>query len=506
MSTFRPKLFQLNHTPLYRQEHWFELESDTLSYRRRYSRRYQDECEMVVEIIKSLSSETVISLPDILKFAPLLWNCELVIHYKPVQEPYTVTVLNTSFNRYFISLLKIVITGTGTDNDLIYQLKNCMYYAVTSFQKIKVKSSDSQITQALITTGERFLKTYECQTLKAKYMNDISERLHILYPESNKEYRQNLLNIVNTITQNQVQKTDVVLDDDPCKSYNLFVFDNPFKEIDEFKNIKKLKIYHRHTEDAPDAYVIASDIQNSWNPEELPLFKMTNRIVDVMSIVIECNGFDTSRIYASISHELVHALTLIKNKSQAYKTEADNTISREFDHWYNIATVYDHRVTPYGYPMHEIIGWLSELAYFCQTTEIEAHLDSAWAEYQKAKPDQKTVLDIIRHPYDFSFDELAEQLPVLYTYAHYYTKVQDLLEKNALTKFQEIYKDDIADILDILHKAKQYEHKSFEEILMYWKNIILEFLQKLGSIILNPTDPKHTKFINSLSRYKSKKF
>lgn len=322
--------------------------------------------------------------------------------------------------------------------------------------------------------------------------NRLEEALHIFNPNINSAYRNIIRNMVQTIT-GQSPDRYVKLYLLKTDEYAVYEFHKPFAGIPYFNIIDTLKIYYRHVDTNPDSVIICSpssgDAQE-FNNDELPLFETDNHLVKVMSIIMNVPVTNIAALTSAISHELQHALKLIRSEKQAQISNIDNKVYNDLiEYSTDLGKLSQNSmiITPYGYNRRDLVYYLAGFAYFCQPTEIEAHLESAYIEYKNSDITQDEVLIILRGMYDTDTDEAGQILIVLYNYLEYLDIIHKLTASSMRTdNFKKLYPKEYNKIIKILHQSKFLKGKSLFEILEYFKSKILEFLQKFGSLVLNP--------------------
>ena len=176
--------------------------------------------------------------------------------------------------------------------------------------------------------------------------------------------------------------------------------------------------------------------------------------------------YNVRHIAGLIYHELTHAMHQIMNQNTTKLANIENMLT---DSFYSLASdEADNsrpKYTSYGYYMSTIYGYIAEFTYYCQNTEIDAHLESAYAEYIKPNMsiNHEEVIKLLRKPYDVSHMEIKRELPTLCTYTILYLVVKEFQDPVKLKSLQINYPESISTIMGILQKCSIYKHKTFEQ-------------------------------------------
>lgn len=340
----------------------------------------------------------------------------------------------------------------------------------------KVKPVDDELTYGSLYMQERWFYSND---------NTLFESVHRRSPYVKSAFRQCIDKIVDTLLNESPNASGIKLKNNSLQLYDKFCIDIPFNYEPLFGAIKQLKVYVHIIDDyntEEDVYVLCADYDwSDYKQTELPLYQEGHHTIDVMSIVIVTAQYNKEYLTSVLDHELTHTIRYLKDKKTPKLVDSENKVS---DALKNLGNIVKTRTRlQCGYYWSSVIYQLAQVCYFCQETEIEAHLQSAYNDYINSGSPEKEILDILRKPYDFGIDELSDTNITFYNYTFEYLLVCDLIKE--IDNINNNFSYDVNAILKILHGCRIYKRKTLEECLLYWKSQLQKFLKRYGDMVLN---------------------
>lgn len=328
--------------------------------------------------------------------------------------------------------------------------------------------------------------------------NRLNEVLH-LFDKPGSPYRQKIEEIAQCLIsgKNLVQRD---LELYPDCFYDKYEFLNPFKHTGTFNIINNLRIYY--SSDGHDACTYCSDY-NDVPDSERPMFNATPDFskINIISIVINNENDDFQELVGMLSHELRHALFIIKHTEPPVKKlsksadftkangiDRDNWVYEIFQDYKCPKLPYDS-LKPFRMEIENLFWKLSNLVYYTQQTELNSHLETAIndikIEYNKSRLYYFDELKLIlrtyrRHTNRYRANAISLTLENYRVLAS--QVIPKLKDKAEHAKFKAEYPDIYADIEKIL-KQGSHPNLSFYRHVLYWEKQIDKFFSKLGSLV-----------------------
>lgn len=312
------------------------------------------------------------------------------------------------------------------------------------------------------------------------WFKSINEKGHYFEGDNNSAYRSIIKHISNTIYEQRYDKADIKLYKSHNLKYYLYNFHLPFINVPRMNIIDKLKIYVRYIEpeEGIDVYIVCSDNSinpNDYNNDELPLFKSLGTHINCMSIVMDIPiNYPLEQIMKDLLHEFRHALDYIANQKLSSDVSR-YTVAQEQLH--DLA-VTDRVELFNNYYSSQLYNSCAICCYYCQKTEVDAHIETAISEARKEQISRVELLHMLREPNNDEYAILYRKiLPTFYNYADilYWLKTR--------SNYSSIWYTNVQYASDKICKALNY-NKTFKQLLINWHKIIQSFFYKLGQIVL----------------------
>lgn len=327
----------------------------------------------------------------------------------------------------------------------------------------------------------------------------LNETCHYFEKQSDGNYRLALKNIANDIAE-QKYNDKVRLYSGSNNMYEYYEYNLPFASVRRMNIIDTLKIFvctnvkvrnEQGIEVQPNTsmfncYIITDESQyinmttnyTPFNRELFPLYKADGNYINCITIVIESSqNLSYNTILTSISHELCHAVNLIGNTKYQNKIMNLNDQSEEL---FALLPDVSYKKDSVNISDRDIVSVAANCVYYCQDTEINAHIESCIAEAKAVKLSYDNFIELCRN-----HNNINKYSDTMITFDNYQIMFNFIKQLKLLSEVQLNVHDDIINkILDILY-TKNRANKTFKQLIQYWHKQLEKFFNNLSNCVYN---------------------